>query len=154
VRSLSPLFGLLAIAAWFAVEIIAFNLVAGFTGGSIAFFLLIMKTVLGAVFVQRVIRQKLFSVLRQGSIVLDGADASAVWLKGLGGFLLVIPGFAAGIAGLALLTPSIRRIILGRAKARKANPRDIELEAGDWREVADDPGKRIRRAKTPGDASP
>jgi UPF0716 family protein affecting phage T7 exclusion len=149
VRPLSPLFGLLAFAGWIGAEIITFNLVAGWTGGGVAFFLLIMKSVLGAVFVQRVIRQKLFSVLRQGGIVLDGTDAAAAWLKGLGGFLLVFPGFAAGIMGLALLTPSVRRLLTGRKAARKGNPREIELDETDWREVPDGPGKRIRRRKTP-----
>ncbi len=41
-----PLPGLLVFALWIAGEIILFNLVAGWTGGGLAFFLLLMKSVL------------------------------------------------------------------------------------------------------------
>jgi UPF0716 family protein affecting phage T7 exclusion len=110
-----------------------------------------MKMVVGTIFVTRVIRQKLFSLLRkgQGGIVLDGRAATEAWLKGLGGFLLVIPGFAAGVAGLALLTPSVRRWFLRRSASRRPNPREIDLSARDWTEVPDASAKRIRRRKPP-----
>jgi UPF0716 family protein affecting phage T7 exclusion len=119
-RPTSPLPGLIVFAAWIAAEIMAFNLVAGWTGGSIAFFLFLMKMVLGTIFVTRVVRQKLFSLLKRGGggVILDGSAATEAWLKGLGGFLLIIPGFLAGVAGLALLTPSVRRWLLRRSAAR------------------------------------
>jgi UPF0716 protein FxsA len=150
-RVSSPLVGLLVFAAWIAAEIAAFNLVAAWTGGGIAFFLLVMKTVLGAVFVQRVVKRKLFSLLQRGAVVLEGAEASETWLKGLGALLMVLPGFVTGLAGLALLTPSVRRALAGRA-GRKANPRDIDLGEGDWREVAEEPRKRVRRSTPAGEA--
>jgi UPF0716 family protein affecting phage T7 exclusion len=151
VRTISPLFGLIAFAAWIAAEIMAFNLVASWTGGSLAFFLFIMKTVLGTIFVTRVIRQKLFSLLKRGGggIVLDGTRATETWLKGLGAFLIIIPGFLAGVFGLALLTPSVRRWFVRRSGARMQNPREIDLTAQDWKEVSDGSTKRIRRRKTP-----
>jgi UPF0716 family protein affecting phage T7 exclusion len=151
VRPVSPLFGLIAFAAWIAAEIMAFNLVASWTGGGLAFFLFIMKTVLGTIFVTRVIRQKLFSLLKRGGggIVLDGTRATETWLKGLGAVLIIIPGFLAGVFGLALLTPSVRRWFVGRSGVRKQNPREIDLTAQDWKEVPDGSAKRIRRRKTP-----
>jgi UPF0716 family protein affecting phage T7 exclusion len=149
-RPASPLFGLIVFAAWIAAEIMAFNLVASWTGGSLAFFLFIMKTVLGTLFVTRVIRQKLFSLLKRGGggIVLDGTKATETWLKGLGAFLIIIPGFLAGVFGLALLTPSVRRWFVRRSGARAQNPREIDLSAQDWKEVPDASAKRIRRRKT------
>ncbi len=128
----------------------AFNLVAGWTGGSLAFFLFLMKTVLGTLFVTRVIRQKLSGLLRRGGggIILDGRTASEAWLKGLGGILLIIPGFLAGVAGLALLTPSVRHWFVRRSAARRQDPREIDLSNKDWREVPDASPKRVRRRKS------
>ncbi len=146
-RPASPLFGLIIFATWIAAEIMAFNLVAGWTGGSLAFFLFLMKTVLGALFVTRVIRQKLSGLLRRGGggIILDGRAASEAWLKGLGGILLIMPGFLAGVAGLALLTPSVRRWFLRRRSTRRQDPREIDLSNRDWKEMPDASPKRIRR---------
>jgi UPF0716 protein FxsA len=151
-RTASPLYGILAFAAWIAAEVAAFNLVASWTGGGVAFFLLVMKSVLGAFFVQRIVRRKLFSVLRQGSVVLEGADAGVAWLKAIGAVLVIIPGFAAGLAGLALLTPTLQRWLIGRSAARRRNPRDIDLGDADWKEVAEEPKKRIRRQRPAGEA--
>jgi UPF0716 family protein affecting phage T7 exclusion len=148
-RRFPPFFGLLAFAAWIAIEILVFNLVAGWTGGGLAFFLLVMKSVLGAMFVSRVVKQKLVNILKRGggAIVLDGSDAAEAWLKGLGALLLIVPGFFAGVAGLALLNPSFRRLIMGRNARRVQNPREIELPAQDWREIPEGAPKRIRRRK-------
>jgi UPF0716 family protein affecting phage T7 exclusion len=148
-RSFSPLPGLLAFVAWIAAEIIAFNLVASWTGGALAFFLLVMKSVLGAVFVKRAVARKLFDLLRrrEGAVILEGAAASEAWFKGLGGALLIAPGFVTGAMGLALLTPSVRRVLLRRGAARMQNPRDIELRAEEWRELSGGSTKRLRRRK-------
>ena len=110
-RPLLPLPGWLVFALWIAGEIVAFNLVSGWTGGGLAFFLLVMKSVLGVVFVKRALSRKLFDMLRRGGAVyrLEGSAAVEAWLKGLGAALLVAPGFLTGVGGLALLTPSFRR---------------------------------------------
>jgi UPF0716 protein FxsA len=148
-RPSSPLFGLLVFAAWIGAEIIAFNLVASWTGGGLAFFLFIMKSVLGGVFVTRVIRHKLSAMLRRGGIVLDGKGATEGWLKGLGAILLIVPGFITGVIGLALLTPSVRKMILGRASAKASDPRNIDLNQADWREIPEASVKRLRRRRKP-----
>lgn len=141
-----PLPGILLFALWIGAEIIAFNLVGGWVGGGAAFFLLVMKSVLGAVFVKRALTRKLFDLLRRRSagIVFEGAAAGEAWLKGLGGALLVAPGFLTGAAGLALLTPSFRRWLVRRAGRRPGNPREIELSSEEWREVAGRGAKRLR----------
>ncbi len=131
-----PLPGLLVFALWIAGEIILFNLVADWTGGGLAFFLLVMKSVLGIVFVKRALTRKLFDMLRRGGIVaLEGAAATEAWLKGLGAALIVAPGFLTGLGGLALLTPSVRRWLVARSGAKPVNPREIQLSAEEWREV-------------------
>ena len=149
-RRFPPFSGLLLFALWIAIEIVVFNLVAGWTGGGIAFFLLVMKSVFGAMFVTRVVKQKLFDILRRGDgvIVLDGSAAAEAWLKGMGAFLLIAPGFFAGVTGLALLNPSFRRLIMGRNAGRASNPREIELAARDWQEIPEGTPKRIRRRKS------
>ncbi len=141
-----PLPGLLVFALWIAGEIVLFNLVAGWTGGGLAFFLLVMKSVLGVVFVKRVLTRKLFDLLRQGGAVfrLEGAAAAEASLKGMGAALLVAPGFLTGIGGLALLTPSVRRWLVARSGAKPVNPREIQLSAEEWRDVSG-PQNRIRR---------
>jgi UPF0716 family protein affecting phage T7 exclusion len=147
-RFSSPLTGLIAFAAWIAAEIFAFNLVASWTGGGIAFFLFVMKSVLGVVFVKRLVTRKILETLRRGggSLHVEGPAATEAWLKGLGGFLLIFPGFVAGLVGLALLTPSVRRWLAARG-ARRENPRDIELSAQEWREVSEPGAKRLRRKR-------
>jgi len=146
VRTLLPLPGLLVFALWIAGEILLFNLVAGWTGGGIAFFLLVMKSVLGILFVKRSLTRKLFEMLRRGGAVftLEGSAAAEAWLKGVGAALLVAPGFLTGLGGLALLTPSVRRWLLARSGARPVNPREIQLSAEEWREVSGTT-KRVRR---------
>jgi UPF0716 family protein affecting phage T7 exclusion len=148
-RTRSSLTGLLAFAAWIAAEIILFNLVASWTGGGLAFFLLVMKSVLGALFVQRAVRRKLSELLLRRAVRIDGPDAVVAWIKGLGGALLIAPGFGAGLVGLALLTPSVQRFIAAKSGVTRQSPRDIDLEAADWRETPDQAQPRLPRRKSP-----
>jgi UPF0716 family protein affecting phage T7 exclusion len=148
-RTRSSLTGLLAFAAWIAAEIILFNLVASWTGGGLAFFLLVMKSVLGALFVQRAVRRKLSELLLQRAVRIDGPDAVVAWIKGLGGALLIAPGFGTGLVGLALLTPSVQRFIAAKSGVTRQSPRDIDLEAADWRETPDQAQPRLPRRKSP-----
>jgi UPF0716 family protein affecting phage T7 exclusion len=134
-RPLSPLVGIAAFALWIAAEILLFNLVAGWTGGGGAFFLLIMKSALGALFVQRVVRRKLFELVRRGPVALDGPEAVIAWIKGLGCFLLIAPGFGTGLAGLALLTPSVQRFLAARSGVKRSGPQEVDLSAEEWREA-------------------
>jgi UPF0716 protein FxsA len=129
--------GLLVFALWVGAEILVFNLVAAAVGGGMAFFLLVMKSVLGLVFVKRAIVRTLLDLMRRrGAVVLEGAAMTDAWMKALGGALLAAPGFVTGLAGLALLTPSVRHWLARRSRGgRLANPREIELGSQEWREV-------------------
>lgn len=145
-RPTLPFAGLLLFALWIAAEIVAFNLVADWVGGAAAFFLLVMKSVLGALFVKRAVARKIMEVVRTRGrgIRLEGAAATDAWLKGLGGALLIAPGFVTGAAGLALLTPSVRRRLAARSGAyRPVNPREIDLGSAEWREVPRKPSRRL-----------
>jgi len=139
--------GLVVFALWIGAEILTFNLVAAWTGGGAAFFLLVMKSVLGFVFVKRALTRKLFDLLRRrrAGIALEGSPAVEAWLKALGAALLVAPGFVTGIAGLALLTPSVRRALARRAGAKPVNPREIQLTPEEWRDVSGVGARRFPR---------
>ncbi len=161
IRRFPLLTGLIVITAWFAVEMTAFNLVAGWTGGLMAFLLFILKSVAGFVFVGQLLRRKLMGAGGIRVVSLTGSGITDASLKVLGAILLVVPGFLAGIIGLALLTPSVRLIISGRLKTAAQDPRDIELSSRDWqevsgeasREIPGEPRKRIRRPRKSDDAS-
>jgi UPF0716 family protein affecting phage T7 exclusion len=145
--------GLIIITVWIAVEITMFNLVAGWTGGLVAFLLFVLKSVAGFFFVGQLLRRKLMNLSGFRIVSLDGAAATTTSLKIIGSLLLVIPGFLAGVVGLALLTPSIRALIVGRMARKVENPRDFDLKADDWREISEPPPKRIRRARKKDDGS-
>jgi UPF0716 protein FxsA len=141
--------GLLVITAWIAAEMTVFNLVAGWTGGLMAFLLFILKSVAGFAFVGQMIRRKLAGLGGVRVVSLDPSALSGATLKVIGAVLLVVPGFLAGIIGLALLTPSVRALLARRRDQSMRDPREIDLPSADWREVPDEPVKRIRRRKKP-----
>jgi UPF0716 family protein affecting phage T7 exclusion len=150
---------LVLLAGWIAAEISVFNLVAAWTGGLMAFLLFILKSVAGFAFVGQLIRKKLAGLGTVSGVAMDATMLSGVSLKVFGAVLLVIPGFLAGVLGLALLTPSIRSVFArsvfgGGGRHKTQNPRDIDLPAGDWTEVQverkpTESAKRLRRRKTP-----
>ena len=148
-RRFSALTTLIAIAAWLAAEMTIFNLLAGWTGGVMAFLLFILKSVAGFAFVGQLIRRKLMSLTGIRIVSLDSTAATDASLKVIGAILLVIPGFLAGIVGLSFLNSSIRRLIIGRVARKMQDPRDIDLSDRDWREVPSGPTKRLRRRKYP-----
>jgi UPF0716 family protein affecting phage T7 exclusion len=139
--------GLILITAWIAAEMTVFNLIAGWTGGLMAFLLFIAKSLAGFFFVGQLLRRKMMNLSGLRSVSLDGAAATATSLKILGSFLLVIPGFLAGVIGIALLTPSIRRLITDRISRKVENTRNFDLKADDWQEIPEIPAKRIRRTR-------
>lgn len=48
---------------------------------------------------------------------VNAADAALVYVAGL---LLILPGFLSDLAGIALLIPPVRRLLVGRLRARVA----------------------------------
>ncbi|MGL5117103.1 MAG: FxsA family protein [Beijerinckiaceae bacterium] len=129
----------------------AFHLVAGWTGGLLAFLLFVLKSVAGFAFVGRLVRHKLKGLAGFRIVSLEGRAATEAGLKVLGAILLVVPGFLAGLVGLALLTPSFRGAWLRRTARRTPGPREIDLTSGDWRDTTPS-RRRIRRKSTNPDA--
>jgi UPF0716 family protein affecting phage T7 exclusion len=144
---------LILICAWIAAEMSIFNLVAGWTGGLMAFLLFVLKSVAGFAFVGQLVRRKMASMGNIQIVALDPSKISAATLKIIGAILLVMPGFLAGVIGLAFLTPSVRSILAARQSKKHNDPRDIELQADDWREIPPEPVNRIRRRKNPDNPS-
>jgi UPF0716 family protein affecting phage T7 exclusion len=140
---------MLLFSGWIMAEISIFNLVAGWTGGLMALLLFMLKSVAGFAFVGQLLRRKMKDLGNIRVVALDPSQMSTATLKVLGAVLLIIPGFLAGIIGLALLTPSVRSLFAARQKNKYTNPRDIDLQAEDWREVPPETIKRVRRKKTP-----
>jgi UPF0716 family protein affecting phage T7 exclusion len=139
--------GLLLFAAWFAAEVLVYNLVSGWVGSGPTLLMFLAKPVLGFMFMAQMLRRKLKGTTGVRGIVLDGSAATDASLKIMGAILLIIPGFLAGLIGLALFTPSVRRMIAGRSGGSRPNPREFDLEAGDWREEPPAPRRRLRRQK-------
>jgi UPF0716 family protein affecting phage T7 exclusion len=138
--------GLIGFLLWVALEIALFQLVAGRLGGALTTFLFIAKPVLGALF----LGSRLKRLIRRGAgvfrVELGDRQALEALLATLGGLLLVLPGFGAGLAGLALLNGSIRRAIAARFAAPERGPREIDLDPADWRETD---ARRPRRLRAP-----
>ena len=95
------------------------------------------------------IRRKLAGMGGVSGVSISPSTLSAATLKVIGAVLLVVPGFLAGILGLALLTPSIRALLVRHRDSSRRDTREIDLSSTDWREVPDEPVKRIRRRKKP-----
>jgi UPF0716 protein FxsA len=132
------------LALWFGAELVAFAAVVHLIGFAGAILACILTTLAGLSTLRRVglsailwlwLRQ---AVARQTSeqralsreAVLDGT------LAGLGGVLLILPGFVSDLVGLALAAPSVRfwvteRLKLGKV-GRPAAPKAIELVPWEW----------------------
>ena len=141
------LFGFLILPT---AEIGAFILVASWLGLEGAFLLLLLTSLLGIAvlwYVGRVVIQRFARLLgeRNAAAIQVG---SAGLLTVLGGFLLVLPGFITDTIGLILIIPPVRRWIAGYFKIpaeKDAQPKLIDLEAGEWRQV---PPPRLKRRKS------
>jgi UPF0716 protein FxsA len=142
-RNRLPL-GLLAFLAWVAIEIVAFQIVASWTGGAVAAFLFIAKPVVGFMIVGRKIGRVLKASGGFIRMELDDAGAGDAMLAALGGFLLIIPGFAAGVAGLALLSQPVRQALARRFGRKRQGPKNFDLESGDWRETSVRAPRKLR----------
>ncbi len=128
-----------------AAELAAFVVVAGLVGFPTALGLLILASVCGVLVLRRLGAN---TAIRSSSrapggavtwLALEGRDAAV----GLGGILLVIPGFISAILGLAIIAPVSRRLLLaaGRrcfsATYRPAGPEIVDLVPDEWQHLPD-----------------
>lgn len=128
-------------------EIVAFIVVVDWIGAGPAVLLGIGSTLLGAARLKR-LGGAAFTRLRavaEGRVAREDAFVDGA-LDGLGGALLILPGFITDAIGLALLAPSCRDWVKHRvgfttgpltgSRAERlraaAGPRTIDLETQDW----------------------
>jgi UPF0716 protein FxsA len=135
----------IGILAWPAAEIVAFFGVVAAVGFAKAVILIVLMSLAG-LFVLRH-----FSVdTRRIQAAGGGFIAASAWSGGLapgvGGILLLIPGFLTSALGIIILVPAARRWLLTgwrRLFATARRPADsdiIDLVPGDWRAV---PGEKL-----------
>ncbi|AZK93109.1 MULTISPECIES: FxsA family membrane protein [Streptomyces] len=114
-RSRARLFILLGSAAWFALEIWLLVLVGGAIGVLPVLALLIAQAVAGAAIVKQAgrnaFRNLTETLQRQQQPETPGTapDSSGNGFLMLGGVLIMVPGFASDVLGLALLVPPVRK---------------------------------------------
>lgn len=141
----------LALGLWLGLEIVAFAAVLRSLGLLATILLGLGTTALGLSDVKR-----LLNVWRErGKARRDGAMLDGV-LQALASLLLILPGFASDVAGLALKSPSVRAAVLTRLKegrkshAKRGGAQTIDLAPHEWKHLTPS-GRPRRKRKTAGE---
>lgn len=122
---------LLWIALWLALEALAIRLVASHFGLPTTFLLLLAKSGLGLFLVVWMTGRTFLRLPRSG---FSMARIERFGFGLLAGLILMLPGFALSIFAFALLSPNVRRWIIGRF-APPVDEGIVNLQPGEWREV-------------------
>jgi UPF0716 family protein affecting phage T7 exclusion len=138
----------LGLLAWPAAEIVAFFCVAAAVGFANAIILIVLMSMAGLF----VLRHFSSSTRVETS---NGFVAASAWRggigPGLGGILLLVPGFLTSALGVVILFPLSRRWLLiwfqrlFADRPRPANPGIVDLAPSEWRPLPSDklpPGGR------------
>lgn len=148
----------IAVLAWPVAEIVAFIAVAAWLGVFEAV-LLIVLTSLAGLFVLRHFRRGA-QRLREGRGIFNTAVFGDGMGPVLGALLLLIPGFVSSAAGVLVLLPPSRRLLIATLRRlftrdpSRRPPRDpdvIDLTPEEWRTL---PGETLPPPPRPGDAPP
>jgi UPF0716 protein FxsA len=135
----------IGLLAWPAAEIVAFFCVAAAVGFFNAIVLLVLMSVAGLL-VLRHFSSGPQHIHTAGGVFVASASNGSIgpWL---GGALLFIPGFLAGLAGVMVLFPPTRWLLLAgfrhlfASRPRPvADPDVIDLAPDEWRSL---PGKKL-----------
>jgi len=137
----------IALLAWPAAEIAAFILVAALVGVSTALLLIILVSFAGLLILRHfggsVTRSRVpAGHARFAAATLDGTGMA----PGVGGILLLIPGFITGLLGLMILFSVSRRWLLAgcrrlfAADRQPADPELIDLAPNEWQPL---PGPKL-----------
>ncbi len=126
------------VALWAALEIVVFALVAHTAGFLGAIFLGVATTSIGLSGAR-----SLFDFWRRARSGRAGEPLDA-GLAALASILLILPGFITDFAGLALMSPSIRRGLAARiGKGPKPDDaRIVDLSPREWTQSQEPPRKR------------
>ncbi|GAB2629335.1 FxsA family protein [Streptomyces capparidis] len=109
-RTVAPL----VLAAWVVLEIWLLMVVADATSGLLVLLLLLAGFVVGGAAVRRAgarAWRNLTEAVRSGATTAPESSGAALAM--LGGFLLMLPGFASDAVGLLLLFPPTRALLKG-----------------------------------------
>jgi UPF0716 protein FxsA len=139
-----------ALAAWLLLEALAFVIVVELFGVTAALALALATTLIGLFDIK-----KLFDYLGRRSGFARKAkegepkpDMVETGLHALATTLLILPGFASDLVGLALKAPSIRAGIAKRLRGEgQRGPRTIDLKPNEWKSL-DKPRRRRRVTKS------
>lgn len=133
------------VLAWPAAEIVAFFCVAAAVGFANAILLIVLMSLVG-LFVLR----HFSSGTRRIQTTGGGFIAASAWngrlAPGIGGLLLLIPGFLASALGIVILFPASRRWLLTGCRhlfataRRPADPDIVDLAPDEWRPL---PGEKL-----------
>jgi len=129
----------IGLLAWPAAEIAAFILVAALVGVSTALLLIILVSFAGLL----ILRHFAGGVTRLREVSGAARFAAVPWVgpgraPGMGGILLLIPGFITGLLGLMILFSVSRRWLLAvcrrlfAADRQPAGPEIIDLAPNEW----------------------
>jgi UPF0716 protein FxsA len=148
------------ILAWPAAEIVAFFCVAATVGFVNALLLIVLMSVAGFLVLRHFGGGRTVQTM-QGPLRISAWNGPGL-APGLGGILLVIPGFLTSVLAVLILFPVSRRWLLagfGRlfapGRRKPANPDVIDLAPDEWRPLPGTtrPPKRRRGRKAGYDAS-
>ena len=137
----------IGLLAWPVAEIAAFIFVATFVGVPTALLLMILVSIAGLLILRRFgggVTRLRRSV---GHAWIAGVNLGGTGMApGLGGILLVIPGFITGLLGVLTLFPLSRRWLLAgcrrlfAASRQTAGPEIIDLAPNEWQPL---PGPKL-----------
>jgi UPF0716 protein FxsA len=145
-----------ALGGWLLVEALAFVLVVHFMGITAALALGLGTTLLGLFDVKRLLdylrNRAGFKSPEKSGAKPDLVDSG---LQALCSALLILPGFASDLVGLALKAPSIRAGLGKRLRGdvERRGPQTIDLKPTEWKSL-DRPRRRRRVTAKPSSAPP
>ena len=136
--------------AWIVLESLLFYVSVGAIGVFPTLALLTLKGI-GGLFLLVISLRWAFRgmAIQPGRRGLGGA-ASALF-SAAGALLILVPGFASTLLGLALFSPSLRAALtrlLWREKKRGGREAIVTLDPGEWREVSVRKPRRPRKSRS------
>lgn len=129
----------LVLTGWLVAEIVAFVFVVEFLGVFAAIALGAATTLIGLADIKRLLaylRVRLTSSrkgVKRGGRLLEGS------LQAASSILLILPGFASDLVGLALKSPSIRAALARRIRQGRARrgAQTVDLAPTEWKSLDD-----------------
>jgi UPF0716 protein FxsA len=142
---------LLGLTIWFVAELCAFALVVSFLGVTGALLLGLVTSLIGFSLLRRLGQDVALSfrqALAAGHHTFNPESMVDGTIAGIGGVLLILPGFLSDLVGLALSTPLVRLWLADLMKWRSAScgtraraPRQrhqvIDLSDQEWHRIDD-----------------